>query len=94
MIIGILLIFIGLRFFAGHYLSDKKKPNNCKSMPLAKDYDNFYSFISDLDEWNDSAYEDYLKDCAEKGRIPIEKQTVSLELERKKGIIKDLFEKE
>lgn len=94
MIVGILLIFIGLYFFTRHYLSDQKKPNNCKSMPLAKDYDNFYRFISDLDEWNDSAYEDYLQDCAQKGRIPIEKQIVSLELERKKGIIKDLFERE
>ncbi len=91
MIIGILLIFIGLCFFAGHYLSDKKKANNCKSMPLAKDYDNFYSFISDLDEWNDSAYEDYLQDCAEKGRIPIEKQIVSLELERKKTNLNNLI---
>lgn len=63
-------------------------------MPLAKDYDNFYRFVSDLDEWNDNAYEDYLQDCAEKGRIPIEKQIVSLELERKKGIINDLFGKE
>lgn len=88
MIIGILLIFIGLYFFAGRYLSAKKKSNNCKSMPLAKDYDNFYRFISDLDEWNDSAYEEYLQDCAKKGRIPIEKQIVNLELERKK---KDLY---
>jgi len=94
MIIGILLIFIGLYFFAGRYLSNKKKSNNCKSMPLAKDYDNFYRYISDLDEWNDSAYEEYLKDCAEKGIIPIEKQIVSLELEKKKKIIRDLFEKE
>ncbi len=93
MIIGILLTFIGLWLFTRHCLSDKKKTNNCKSMPLAKDYDNFYRFMSDLDEWNDSAYEDYLQDCAEKGRIPIEKQIVSFELERKKGIIKDLFEK-
>ena len=61
-------------------------------MPLAKDYDNFYRFISDLDEWNDSAYEDYLKDCAEKGRIPIDKQIVDWELERKKVLLKSFFE--
>ncbi len=91
MIVDILLIFIGLCFFAGHYLSDKKKANNCKSMPLAKDYDNFYRFISDLDEWNDSAYEDYLQDCAEKGRIPIEKQTVDWKLENRKNSINDLM---
>lgn len=88
MIIGILLIFIALCVFVNSTLSAKKRS---KKRPKAYNYENYYQFISDLDDWNDEIYAEYLRDCEKKGRIPVDKEIVNRDLEIKKNEIKNLF---
>lgn len=55
-----------------------------KGCPKLSDYTNYYIFLSDLDEWNENIYNEYLDFCANNGKIPIDKEVINTNLEIRK----------